>query len=133
PGDPATTPAANANGSCSATFDYNVHDNGCTANDGGDLDSTTTTITITVTSVNDAPSGTDKTITILEDGSHTFVAADYGFSDPNDSPANAFTSVKITSLPGDGKLKLLGVNVTLNKVITVTDLGVLIFTTEAKS
>src|SRR5439155_1479706 len=124
---------ANANGASYATFDFKVQDNGGTANGGVDLDPTANTITIDVTSVNDAPSGTDKTITILEDGSHTFVAADFGFSDPNDSPANAFAAVKITSLPGAGTLKLLGVSVTLNQVIPVADLGDLVFTPAANA
>ena len=49
--------------------------------------------------VNDAPAGTDKTVTTLEDTAYTFTAADFGFSDPNDSPANSLPAVKITTLP----------------------------------
>ena len=47
-----------------------------------------TTMTINVTAVNDAPAGTNNTVTTLEDTAYTFAAADFGFSDPNDSPAN---------------------------------------------
>ena len=42
-------------------------------------------MTVNVTSVNDAPAGTNKTITTLEDTAYTFTAADFGFSDPNDT------------------------------------------------
>src|ERR1700687_4663638 len=61
------TPAANANGSPEASFTFQVQDNGGTANGGVDLDPTANTMTINVTSVNDAPAGTDKTVTTLED------------------------------------------------------------------
>ena len=61
------TPAANANGTGYASFTFQVQDNGGTANGGVDLDPTPNTITVNVTSVNDAPAGTDKTVTTLED------------------------------------------------------------------
>ena len=35
-----------------------------------------------------------------------FTAADFGFTDPNDSPANSLLAVKITTLPGVGTLFL---------------------------
>ena len=56
--------------------------------------SATNTVSITVTSVNDAPAGTDKTITTTEDTSYTLTAADFGFSDTQDSPANGLAAVK---------------------------------------
>ncbi len=43
----------------------------------------------------DAPSGADRTITLAEDA---FTAADFGFTDPNDSPANGLKAVVITTL-----------------------------------
>ena len=46
---------------------------------------------------------------MLEDASYTFTTADFGFSDPSDSPANAFAGgVKIGALPGAGTLRLDG-------------------------
>ena len=66
-----------------------MQDNGGTANGGVDLDPTPNTITVNVTSVNDAPAGTDNTVTTLEDTAYVFTAADFGFTDPNDSPANS--------------------------------------------
>src|SRR5439155_357164 len=91
------------------------------------------TITIDVTSVNDAPSGTDKTITILEDGSHTFVAEVGRASGRKNGQVNAFAAFKITNLTGAGTLKLIGVSVTLNQVIPVADLGNLVFTPAANA
>src|SRR5438309_380894 len=60
-------------------------------------------MTINVTSVNDAPAGTDHTVTtLLEDGAHTFTAAEFGVSDAPDAGsaagANALAAVKITSV-----------------------------------
>ena len=98
------TPAANANGTAYATFTFQVQDNGGTANGGVDLDQSANTITINVTSVNDAPAGTNNTVTTLnEDTAYTFAAADFGFSDPNDSPANTLAAVKITTLATNGR------------------------------
>src|SRR5438094_562726 len=92
------TPAANANGSPEASFTFQVQDNGGTANGGVDLDQSPNTMTINVTSVNDAPAGTNNTVTPREDPPYTFTAANFGLTDPNDSPANALAAVKITTL-----------------------------------
>ena len=78
--------------------------------------------------MNDAPSGADKTITILEDASHTFAAADFGFIDPD---GDALLSVRITSLPGTGTLELSNVAVTLGQEIPADDLDELVFTPAA--
>ena len=96
------TPAANANGAAYASFTFQVQDDGGTANGGVDLDPTPNTMTVNVTAVNDAPAGTDKTVTTLEDTAYTFAAADFGFTDPNDSPANTLPAVKITHAAGGG-------------------------------
>lgn len=87
-----------------------------------DLDPSANTITVNVTSVNDALAGTDKTITALEDTAYTFTAADFGFTDANDSPANTLLAVKITSLPTAGTLANNGVAVTTGQVITLANL-----------
>ncbi|HEX6717311.1 MAG TPA: kelch repeat-containing protein, partial [Pyrinomonadaceae bacterium] len=106
------TPAANYNGPDSFTFKVND----------GTADSNTATVSITVNSVNDAPSGANNTVTTAEDASFTFVRANFGFTDPNDTPANAFQAVKITTVATDGKLKLNGVDVTAGQLITVADI-----------
>ena len=83
----------------------------------------TDTVAITIVSVNDAPAGADKTVTIDEDTTHTFVTADFGFSDPNDSPANDFASVLITSIAGGGSLTLDGDPVTVGDEVSVADIA----------
>ena len=79
-------------------------------------------MTVNVTSVNDAPAGTNNTVTTLEDTAYTFSAADFGFSDPNDSPANSLLAVKITTLPAAGTLSDNGVAVTAGQFVTVADI-----------
>src|SRR5205814_2136933 len=99
-------PAANANGAGYAAFTFQVQDDGGTANGGVNLDTSARTMTVNVTSVNDAPVGTNNTVTTLEDATYTFTAADFGFTDPSDAAgagsANALLNVKITALPGAG-------------------------------
>ena len=65
-------PDANENGAPYATFTFQVRDDGGTANSGVDLDPTPNTMTVNVTSVNDAPSGANNTVTTNEDMAHTF-------------------------------------------------------------
>src|SRR5205085_2100614 len=100
------SPAANANGNAYASFTFQVQDDGGIANGGVNLDQSPNTLTINVTSVNDAPVGTDNTLTINEDTPRTLTAADFGFTDPNDSPANTLAAVTITPLPTAGSLTL---------------------------
>ncbi|WP_068956305.1 cadherin-like domain-containing protein [Pararhizobium polonicum] len=121
------TPAGNANGSGYAHFTFQVADNGGTANGGINLDPTANTLTINVTPVNDAPSGTNKTISTLEDTPRALTAADFGFSD---SDGNAFARVKITTLPGAGTLSNNGVAVTAGQFVSIADItaGKLTFT-----
>ncbi len=127
------TPAANVNGAGYASFTFQVQDDGGTVSGGIDLDPTANTLTIDVTLVNDAPAGTDNTLTILEDGSQTFGVADFGFSDLVDSPANNFSAVKITTLPGQGSLTVNTVAATTGQMVSVADItaGKLVFTPAA--
>ncbi|MEA2944009.1 MAG: large repetitive protein, partial [Bradyrhizobium sp.] len=63
----------------------------------------TRSFSIGVGNVNEAPAGTDKTVTTAEDTHYVFAVADFGFTDPSDSSApNALQAVKITTLPGAG-------------------------------
>jgi hypothetical protein len=123
-------PAADASGSPYASFTFQVQDNGGTTNGGVDLDQSPNTMTINVTAVNDAPAGADKTVTILEDNSYTFAAGDFGFTDPNDTPANTLLAVKITTLPASGSLTDNNVAVSAGQFIPVADItgGKLVFT-----
>src|SRR5262249_11856036 len=114
------TPAANFNGSDS--FTYKVND--------GELDSNVATVAITIVSVNDAPRGTSKTVTTAEDTPYVFTLADFGFGDPNDTPANNFSALTISTLPLAGSLQRNGVAVTAAQSITAADIaaGLLRFT-----
>ena len=125
---PSFTPAANS--TASVTLTMTTNDNG---NTGGPALSDIDTSTITITSVNDAPAGTDKTVTINEDAAYTFSAADFGFTDPNDTPANSFASVIISTLPTNGTLTLGGVPVTAGQVISAANISGLSFTPAANA
>jgi PKD repeat protein len=127
------TPASNADGLGYASFTFQVQDDGGSEN-GVDLDPAPRTMTVNVTPVNDAPVGTAKTVSTLEDMAYVFVPADFGFSDPNDSPANVFQAVKFTSLPTAGTLAVTGAPaLTVGAFVTVADItaGKLQFTPAA--
>ena len=108
------TPAANANGAARSKFDFTVNDAG--------TGTVAATMTINVTSVNDAPVGTPKTITTAANTDYIFTATDFGFTDPNDSPANTLLAVKIAALPTAGSLTNNGSAVTAGQFIALADL-----------
>src|SRR5439155_151256 len=127
------TPAPDANGSAYASFTFQVQDNGGTANGGVDLDPTPRLLTVNVTAVNDAPIGTATTVTTLEDTPYTFARADFGFTDPHDSPPDAFQAVRITTMPVSGILLDDGTPVTAGQFVSVADIDArrLVFTPAA--
>ena len=118
------TPAPDYNGSVPVVT-YTVSDGTNTA---------TSTLTISMTPLNDAPAGTNKTITTLEDVSYVLTVADFGFTDPKDSPANAFQSVTVNA-PSTGTLMLNGVLVTAATIVPVSEItaGHLIYTPAANA
>jgi Ca2+-binding RTX toxin-like protein len=122
------TPAANASGAGSASFTFQVQDNGGTANGGVDLDPTPNTITVDVIAVNDAPAGADNTVVTNQNTAFTFTAADFGFTDPLDS--NALGAVRITTLPGAGALTSNNVAVNAGDFVSIAAInaGLLKFT-----
>src|SRR5207244_3433806 len=81
------------------------------------------TVTVNVAAINHAPAGADKSVTTNEDIDYVFLAADFGFSDPNDTPPNSLFRVKITTLPSSGTLKYNGGTVAVGQEISATDLG----------
>jgi hypothetical protein len=85
--------------------------------------SATDVVMIDVISVNSPPVGTDKAVVLARDAFHLFTVADFGFTDPNDTPANAFTRVRITTLPALGSLTLNGNPVAADYFVTVADLS----------
>ncbi|HEX8666087.1 MAG TPA: cadherin domain-containing protein [Beijerinckiaceae bacterium] len=90
---------------------------------GDDTDiSNTAHATIAVTAVNDPPSGTDKTVTAVEDTEYVFSVADFGFTDPE---SNAFVAVRIVNPTpfGDGSFRYNGATVTAGQIIPVADIA----------
>ena len=124
------TPPANSHGSGIGSFDFSVRDDGGTTDNGQDTDLTANTLTIDVLSVNDAPTGTDKTININEDGTHIFVASDFGFSD---SDNNFLEAIVVTDLPANGSLTLGGIPVLADQSITNSQVTSLVYTPESNA
>ena len=88
---------------------------------GADLDPTPNTMTIDVTPVNDAPSGTDNTVTLNEEEAFTFAVADFGFSDVADG--DLLSAVVITTLPAAGSLTLDGDAVLAGQAVSADDIA----------
>jgi ELWxxDGT repeat protein len=114
-------PDPNTNGTAIAQIGFKVQDGGGTALGGLDTDLVERTLTINVNSVNDRPSGADKTITTPEDTLYTLALGDFGFSDPSDTPPNAFIAVKLDSQPTRGSLRYNGTYLS-SELISVADL-----------
>ena len=55
------------------------------------------TVSIEVQTINDAPSGSNGTVTTAEDTQYTFSAADFGFSDPDDNPPDSLLTSAIAT------------------------------------
>ncbi|WP_371233659.1 retention module-containing protein [Pseudomonas sp. QE6] len=120
------TPPSNANGTI--TLQVNA-----TSTEASNHDQATTTLPldIRVHAVNDAPGGTDNSITLNEDGSRTFNAADFGFTDVDQG--DSLSAVRIDGLPTAGSLTLNGVAVIAGQVIAASQLGGLVFTPESNA
>ena len=84
----------------------------------------TADITITVTGINDIPTASDNTVSTAEDTPYVFSTSDFGYTDADDD--DALVSIKITTLETNGALQYYNgsawVDVTLNQVITVSDI-----------
>ena len=91
---------------------------------------TTTSFDVTVNSVNDAPAGTNATLTTLEDTAIALTPGNFGFTDPNDIAPNVLSTVKISSLPGAGTLTLSGTAVTTGLEVSAANIaaGNLVYT-----
>jgi hypothetical protein len=121
----AFAPVANATGT--ARVDISIDDNGNTGTGGSGV--TSASVPITLTPVNDAPSGTPKTVTTAEDTPYVFSVIDFGFSDAQDIPANQLAAVRIAALPLSGTLIDNGIAVTAGQDVSVADInaGKLVF------
>ncbi len=110
----AFTPAGNVSGPVLVSY---------TISDGqGGFASATVTVNV---GPNTPPTGTNALVVIAEDGSRTFTATDFGFSDAD--AGQSFANVRIDVLPAAGTLTLLGVLVVAGQVIAVADLANLVY------
>ena len=110
--------AENTHGKNHASIGFRVKDVGSTDNGGEIWDPTANTLSIDIVSINDAPSGKNKTI--RESYSHQFSDEDFGFSDTDGDQLKA---VKITSLPQAGELTLRGKPVKAGDLINASKLN----------
>lgn len=116
-------PTANGNGTPFTSFTFQVKDNGGTAGGGTDTDPTPKTMSLNVTSVNDAPTAVNGTVSTFVNNTYKFKASDFGFSDPNDNPANSLSAVKFTTLPTSGTLSDNGTALTAGQSVAVADIN----------
>jgi len=77
---------------------------------------------------NNPPAGTNNTITITEDTSYTFAAADFGFTDPDAGDTMSAVRIDTLSIPAGATLQLSGVDVTVGQVISTANIPNLVFT-----
>ncbi len=78
------------------------------------------------------PTAAAQSATVAEAGTKNFTGETFGFADAD---SNTLASITITALPNaaDGTLKLSGVNVTTNQVITAANFANLVFTPANKT
>ncbi|KAF0284940.1 hypothetical protein BA899_07465 [Spiribacter sp. SSL99] len=112
-GDLTFTPAADANGTGYASFDFQVIDNGGVDRGGKDTDQTPNTLTFDVTPINDAPLASgDVTLTSVDEdttgpaGATVSSLVSSSFDDPADdvaggSSADSFAGIAITGYTED--------------------------------
>ncbi|MHC4078405.1 MAG: tandem-95 repeat protein, partial [Planctomycetota bacterium] len=114
------TPGQDAHGTGYDSFDFKVHD-------GTEYSAAGNTITVDVTSVNDAPTGTDGTVTTDEDTPYVLTFADFNFSDVD---GDSLDHIQIVATPISGRLQVNGTDVLVGEVITAANInaGELVFT-----
>src|SRR5690606_40897541 len=71
---------------------------------------------------------TDNTVTVNEDASRSFAAADFGFSDVDAGDTLSAVRIDTLTLPAGATLELNGTAVTAGQVILAAELGNLVFT-----
>jgi len=120
------TLAYKPNVSGTADLTVTATDKGISGTPGSAL-SVSTTFNVTVTGDNDLPVLQDIAKTIDEDAPYKFLATDFT-SKFTDADGDPLVNVKIVTLPAQGTLKLDGVAVTANQIITAADLDKLVFT-----
>ncbi|MCY3689993.1 MAG: fibronectin type III domain-containing protein, partial [Gammaproteobacteria bacterium] len=90
---------------------------------GFDLDAPSFSASFTISpgsTTNAAPTAANGAVTVDEDGTHTFAAAEFGFMDAD--TGDTLSSVKITTLETAGDLEVDGTDATLDQVVTKADI-----------
>ena len=109
------TPKPDATGIAYDSLGFRTVDDGGTNLNGVDTSVGTNQLQFNVTNINDAPSGTDNTIAVVEDTVYQFGRADFGFTDVLDG--NEFHAITISMLPKSGFLTLNGAPVLSGTII----------------
>lgn len=93
----------------------------------------TQALSVSVENRNEMPQGRDGRVQMLEDGTHTFTLASFGFMDARDTPANNLAAVQIIVGPAKGVLSLGGQVVANGQWVTAGDIaaGLLSYTPAA--
>ena len=104
------TPATNVSGT--VTISYTVSD--------GHGGTDTASVTVNV-GANTPPTGADSVHVLVEDGSYTLVATDFGFADAD--AGQTLANVRIDTLPGAGTLLLNGTAVAAGAVVSAADIA----------
>jgi hypothetical protein len=86
-----------------------------------------TSFTITVTNVAEAPVVTGFSKTLTEDGSFSFAASDFTSHFSDQDAGDSLSQIKITTLPSHGTLKKGTTTLVLNDVVTLAELGTLVY------
>jgi hypothetical protein len=128
------TPNLNYNGLAFITMTTNDLGASGAGGAGGAL-SDTDLATIDVLLVNDAPNGTDTTVTTPEDTARVITVGSFGFTDVDFGDAMTDVRIDSISLPAGATLQLSGTGVVAGDIITVADIsaGRLVFTPVANA
>ena len=76
--------------------------------------------TVAVADINDAPSGSDATLTLAEDSTRIFTLADFGFTDAD---GDTLLRVWIDTLPDSGSLRWNGATFAAGNWVSATDIA----------
>ena len=126
--DDTRTATDELNGGDAVTDTFRVR-----AND-GTAQSEPMTIMVAVAGANDAPTTSDGAVSVVEEGTHTFAAGEFSFSDVDDG--ETLQAVTVTSQPAaiDGRLALGGSAISsLPQEIAIAQIGTLVFTPANKT
>ena len=113
-------PAPSGSGLSYSSFAFKVIDDGTLVGGGSSISQDSNTLFFDIAAVNDAPFGSDNTLSTTESEPFRFAPADFGFIDPIDQ--NDFKAVLINSLPASGSLTLNQIPVAQGDTVDIVDI-----------